>query len=106
MAQIRQFPIEDRKARIISTFERLGFEVVREGDHVSMVRVNDDGTQTPLMIPNQARIKGSTLRVICSKAGVSRDEFLRAYEQADLSAPVTPAAPNGDSDGETPEPSA
>lgn len=32
-------------------------------------------------LPNHPRIKGSTLRTICSQAGIPRDEFLRAYDQ-------------------------
>src|SRR5258706_14431724 len=75
------FPIDGLKARVVKTFESLGFQVVGEDENISMVRENPDGTRTPLTIPNQPRIKGSTLRVICSKAGISRDEFLTAYEQ-------------------------
>ncbi len=33
-------------------------------------------------MPNLSRIKGSTLRVICTQAGIPRDEFLKAYEQS------------------------
>jgi hypothetical protein len=46
-----------------------------------MVRHNPDGTTTPLTMPNHKAIKGSTLRTICTQAGIPRDEFLRAYEQ-------------------------
>lgn len=45
-----------------------------------MVRENNDGTRTPLTLPNHRLIKGSTLRTICSQAGIPRDEFLKAYE--------------------------
>jgi len=31
-------------------------------------------------MPNHPRIQGSTLRTICTQAGISRDEFLAAYE--------------------------
>ncbi len=47
-----------------------------------MVRESADGTRTPLTIPNHRRIKGSTLRAICTQAGIARDDFLKAYEQA------------------------
>lgn len=60
--------------------ESLGFRIVREGNHISMVRENNDGTRTPLTLPNHRLIKGSTLRTICSQAGIPRDEFLKAYE--------------------------
>jgi hypothetical protein len=47
-----------------------------------MVRENRDGSQTPLTLPNHARLKASTLRTICTQAGIARDEFLEAYENA------------------------
>ena len=34
-----------------------------------MVRENPDGARTPLTMPNHSRIKGSTLRTICTQAG-------------------------------------
>lgn len=46
-----------------------------------MVRENPDGTRTPLTMPGHAQIKGSTLRTICTQAGIARDDFLSAYEQ-------------------------
>jgi predicted RNA binding protein YcfA (HicA-like mRNA interferase family) len=57
-----------------------GFRLVREGSHVSMVRECPDGTDTPLTMPNHRTIKGSTLRTILTQAGLSRDDFLKAYE--------------------------
>jgi predicted RNA binding protein YcfA (HicA-like mRNA interferase family) len=75
------FPAEVPKGRAIKPLERLGFRVVREGPHLTMVRENPDGTQTSLTIPNHSLIKGSTLRTICVQAGIARDEFLKAYEE-------------------------
>jgi len=46
-----------------------------------MSRENADGTNTPLTMPNHHTIKGSTLRTILSQSGVSRDDFLKAYEE-------------------------
>jgi hypothetical protein len=48
---------------------------------MAMVREEADGSRTPLTMPNHRRIKGSTLRIICSQAGIPRDEFLDAYER-------------------------
>jgi hypothetical protein len=44
-----------------------------------MKRQNEDGTETPLVMPNQTSIKSGTLRAICTQIGVSREEFLEAY---------------------------
>jgi predicted RNA binding protein YcfA (HicA-like mRNA interferase family) len=67
--------------RVIKALERLGFQLVREGNHMAMVRENPDGTRTPLTMPNHRRIKGSTLRTILTQAGIPRDAFLSAYER-------------------------
>jgi hypothetical protein len=56
--------------------------MVRAGAHIAMVRENPDGTRTPLTMPNHRYIKASTLRTICTQAGISRQDFLEAYEQA------------------------
>ncbi len=78
---MRRFPVDVPKTRAIRTLERLGFRVVREESHISMVRENADGTSTPLTLPNHRRIKGSTLRRICTQSGISRSDFLAAYIQ-------------------------
>jgi hypothetical protein len=44
--------------------ELLGFRLVREREHIAMLRQNPDGTTTPLTMPNHPKIKGSTLRTI------------------------------------------
>jgi len=56
--------------------------MVREREHIAMARDNSDGTQTPLTMPNHAYLRSSTLRTICTQAGIPRDEFLKAYEQS------------------------
>jgi predicted RNA binding protein YcfA (HicA-like mRNA interferase family) len=77
-----KFPVDAPKRRVLKVLERLGFQLVRELEHISMVRNNADGTQTPLTLPNHRRIKGSTLRAICTQAGIPRKDFLTAYEEA------------------------
>ena len=79
---MHKFPTDAPKQRVIKTFEILGFKMIREREHISMERINLDETKTPLTMPNHPRIKASTLRTICTQAGISRDDFLNAYEKA------------------------
>jgi len=60
---------------------KLGFEIVREREHIALIRNNVDGRRTPLTMPNHPKIKGSTLRTICTQAGIPREEFLSIYEK-------------------------
>ncbi|MBI5248336.1 MAG: type II toxin-antitoxin system HicA family toxin [Desulfomonile tiedjei] len=76
-----RFPVDAPIETVIKAFEYLGFTVVRRGNHIALLRENEDGTRTPMTIPEHRKIKGSTLRTILTQAGISRDEFLKAYDQ-------------------------
>ena len=79
---MKKFPVDAPKRKVIETLQVLGFRIVREKEHISMVRDNPDGTKTPLTMPNHLKIKASTIRTICTQASISRDDFLEAYKKA------------------------
>ena len=76
------FPADAPRRNVLRAFESLVFRLVREKEHISMIRDNPDGTKTPLTLPHHAQLKAATLRTICTRAGITRDEFLKAYEKA------------------------
>lgn len=74
-----KFPTDARRNKVIKTFQALGFQLLREGNHIIIERQNSDGTSTPLVMPNHPTINSGTLRAIVSQCGISREEFLQTY---------------------------
>ena len=77
-----KFPVDAPIARVKRALEALGFQLIREGNHIAMARQNADGTSTSLTIPNHPRLKSSTLRTVLTQTGISREDFLQAYDRA------------------------
>ena len=75
-----KFPVDASLDKVIKTFEQMGFMRVREGNHISLQRQNSDGTKTPLTLPNHRQLKSSTLRMILTQSGITREDFLKVYE--------------------------
>jgi predicted RNA binding protein YcfA (HicA-like mRNA interferase family) len=78
---VAKFPVDAPIEKVIKAFEKLGFRLIREGNHIAMLRENSDGTRTPLTMPNHRKIKSSTLRIILTQSGIPRNEFLDIYEK-------------------------
>lgn len=74
-----KFPRNVPKRKVIKALEALGFETIREGNHISMRRINPDGSKTPLTMPNHEEIKASTLLIILRQAGITREEFIEVF---------------------------
>lgn len=75
-----RFPVDAPRDRVLKALAMLGFGLVREGNHLALERENEDGSKTPLTLPNHRVIKGSTLRTVITQSGIARDEFLIAYD--------------------------
>jgi predicted RNA binding protein YcfA (HicA-like mRNA interferase family) len=78
---VTRFPRDAPKRKVIKALEALGFKVIREGNHISMSRINQDGSKTPLTLPNHNEIKSSTLLLIIRQAGIEREEFIEAFNE-------------------------
>ena len=67
-----KFPIDAPKRLVIKAFQNMGFVVVREREHIALLRSNADGTSTPVTLPNHLKIKdlpfAASVRTVVSLA--------------------------------------
>lgn len=75
-----RFPVDAPRDKVLKAFAMLGFDLVREGNHLALERENEDDSKTPMTLPNHRLIKGLTLRTVLTQSGISREEFLTAYD--------------------------
>jgi hypothetical protein len=62
-----KFPADVPIERVLKALQRFGFRIVREGNHIALLRDNADGTRTPLTLPNHRTLKSATLRTILTQ---------------------------------------
>lgn len=56
-----RFPADAPRDKVLKALAILGFRLIREGNHLALERTNEDGSKTPLTLPNHRTLKGSTL---------------------------------------------
>ncbi|OCC15401.1 hypothetical protein DBT_1148 [Dissulfuribacter thermophilus] len=52
-----KFPKDIPKKKALKILAEFGFRVIREGNHIAMLRENPDGTKTPLTLKYVCRIR-------------------------------------------------
>jgi predicted RNA binding protein YcfA (HicA-like mRNA interferase family) len=77
-----RFPVDAPREKVFNALVALGFRLVREGNHLSLERENEDESRTPVTLPDHRTLRGSTLRIIVTQSGIPRDDFMTAYDKA------------------------
>jgi predicted RNA binding protein YcfA (HicA-like mRNA interferase family) len=77
----RKFPREVPIRRLLKILKSLGFDVVRIGNHISLMKENEDGSRTPMTIPNHKKVDGKLVLHILAESGITREEFLKLLQK-------------------------
>ena len=56
-----KFPVDAPNARVVAAFRALGFEIVREAEHIAMRRARPEGGSDTLTMPIHSVIQAATL---------------------------------------------
>jgi predicted RNA binding protein YcfA (HicA-like mRNA interferase family) len=76
---VPKFPIDAPRRKVLRALEKLGFEIVRDREHVALARKNADGTVTTMTLPGGSILNSGTLHRILAGTGISSREFIDAY---------------------------
>ncbi len=82
-----KLPVDAPRSRVIKALENLGFRLVREREHIAMIRENPDGSKTPLTMPGHLKIKGGLFIGLQSDIGLwamNSPKFSKPPSQADF----------------------
>ena len=77
----QRFPVDAPLRDVLRALQGLGFVIAREGNNLSLVRENADGSRTMMTIPNQRTLKSSTLRTLLTQARIRREDSLKQYHR-------------------------
>ena len=65
--------IDTKKNDALKAFQKFGFQIIREAEHIKM----RNAAGVSISVPNHKRIKGSTLSQICRIGGIDKVAFFK-----------------------------